>query len=1300
VADPEALLRLLQWRLSLAQGDGEAQDPRDIRDWLWLSLQLDGVQLPRTFAPFPPQSAEQTQADHQLDAEAQTWPEPSDDDATAKELPPPEPLTPDPFLPRPFPVDPPRPELEEEPVARLLAETTLPDDADVDDALWTRHGARSLRVSEIALLPFPLKVLRALGPLLQRRPHPRLRVLDEERSATMSAETRLAWPVFRPRRMTQVRLRVVLDAGVSMAVWEPLAQELQRVLASSQAFRRVVVQRLEPSQLTALEREGGAEEQTTVILLLSDSAGHHWWDGSILPWLQHKARSHPLVLIHTLPQRYWATTALSQAELVTFSNRVPLAPNSRYRTIRRLPNPWDAPKPSGPELEPALYLPVISLDRRELAHWAALAAGEPRARSSGRVFAKVAAPASSPAAGASAADQALTLEEAEHLWEEFESRASPDAQELLLAMAASPVLSLPILRLLQAAEAPRAFSPQPLAEVLVSGLVRRLEGQGKDVPPERLQFELVPAVRRLLEPRLSPERRRQVLASVTDLLERHWNKQGTGPSFKALLLGPKEELDPDLIHIANVTAAMLDRLPGRQFRELAAQLRGRESEALPLSPWPPSMAFEELGFESAQLVSVPELLPIPFTAAWFAQVELRKISFDIATLEGTAGNQKIERSLNALKYDVISASTFEGTSTIHYSIKLGSGGKVMRAQSSQRRLVEQLVAQASNGNSTDHTIGHTLFKLLVPLEMEAALGGTSTLVLELDQGSAPIPWEMLDTKSGALLAGDHTPWAIRTKLIRKLKLEDFRQQPRDASLSNGVLVIGEPHCGAPRLPGARREAKAVGEKLRSHLGEDQVDCLIAPEEKEATGPKAAEIINKLLERHWRIVHISGHGMPADENDPRGVVLSHDLYLGAREIKTMRVVPELVFVNCCHLAATNEERLLDKPYNRAKFAASVAEQLIHNGVRCVVAAGWAVSDAGAELFATRFYDELLRGQRFIDAIATARRAVFENAGVGDNTWAAYQCYGDPDWVLLQQQGFVPSIGKAWAFHEPLQRDHLPFGATVERPDPLALTLVEIPRGTFQMGSPPDEPERGQGEGPQHPVTLESFFMSQAPITQAQWREVAQWQPKEAEHWERELKPNPSGFQHPGVARLLNDEASKDGRPVEQVSWDDAMEFCSRLSQRTGRTYTLPSEAQWEYACRAGTTTPFAFGETITPELANYNSDYTYGVGRKGEFREQTTPVGMFPANAWGLRDMHGNVWEWCLDHWHESYEGAPQDGSAWLVEEGGNRLLRGGSWYFVPRGCRSAYRRHNPPGNANDDVGFRVVCLPQGPSLNP
>ena len=267
-------------------------------------------------------------------------------------------------------------------------------------------------------------------------------------------------------------------------------------------------------------------------------------------------------------------------------------------------------------------------------------------------------------------------------------------------------------------------------------------------------------------------------------------------------------------------------------------------------------------------------------------------------------------------------------------------------------------------------------------------------------------------------------------------------------------------------------------------------------------------------------------------------------------------------------------------------------------------------------------------------------------------------------------------------------------------------MEIPAGTFLMGSPSDEPERSADEGPQHEVTLQSFFISQTPITQAQWRQVAEWSKQPAEHWGRELNPNPSSF---------DEQPDSDQRPVENVSWHDAMEFCRRLSQRTGRTYTLPSEAQWEYACRAGRMTPFHFGPTITPELANYNGNTTYADGPKGAYRQHTTPVWMLPANDWGLHDMHGNVGEWCLDHWHNSYEGAPADGSAWLNPTDPNkkpstekandsekepRLLRGGSWYLFVWLCRSARRDHARPDGAGYDVGFRVVCLPQGPSINP
>jgi formylglycine-generating enzyme required for sulfatase activity len=155
----------------------------------------------------------------------------------------------------------------------------------------------------------------------------------------------------------------------------------------------------------------------------------------------------------------------------------------------------------------------------------------------------------------------------------------------------------------------------------------------------------------------------------------------------------------------------------------------------------------------------------------------------------------------------------------------------------------------------------------------------------------------------------------------------------------------------------------------------------------------------------------------------------------------------------------------------------------------------------------------------------------------------------------------------------------------------------------------------------------------------------------------------------------------------------VEFCARLSIYTKRTYRLPSEAEWEYACRAGTTTPFYFGEIITSELANYDGTSTYNNSPEGEYRETTTPVDHFEyANAWGLSDMHGNVWEWYQDHWHGNYEGAPTDGSAWLSEdEDESRVIRGGSWDGYPRNCRSAYRYDYDPRGTNGDIGFRIVC---------
>ena len=252
------------------------------------------------------------------------------------------------------------------------------------------------------------------------------------------------------------------------------------------------------------------------------------------------------------------------------------------------------------------------------------------------------------------------------------------------------------------------------------------------------------------------------------------------------------------------------------------------------------------------------------------------------------------------------------------------------------------------------------------------------------------------------------------------------------------------------------------------------------------------------------------------------------------------------------------------------------------------------------------------------------------------------------------------------------------------DGVELEMVSIPGGKFTMGAPKEELESREKERPPHLVTVKPFFMGKYPITEAQWRAITS-RPK----IKHDLDPDPYCFKG-------------DNRPIERVSWYDAEEFCDRLSEKTRRLYRLPSEAEWEYACRAQTITPFHFGATITTELANYwGQDKntkgcfykgTYRNEPKGIYRQEISEVDIFSANTFGLHDMHGNVWEWCADYYHNNYQEAPSDGSIWLIngnEEG--RILRGGSWNSPPNICRSASRFFGNPSSSNKNVGFRVVC---------
>lgn len=290
--------------------------------------------------------------------------------------------------------------------------------------------------------------------------------------------------------------------------------------------------------------------------------------------------------------------------------------------------------------------------------------------------------------------------------------------------------------------------------------------------------------------------------------------------------------------------------------------------------------------------------------------------------------------------------------------------------------------------------------------------------------------------------------------------------------------------------------------------------------------------------------------------------------------------------------------------------------------------------------------------------------------------------------------------------------------------VTLTLMLIPAGEFLMGAPEDEPDSSDSERPQHRVKLPHFLMGRYPVTQAQWRIVSGY---DREEIDLNLFPSANRDRENRVARVTADildgsagrvhylatewhARSIDGSsiskgslvrpimrqgntwmviadskvrnlPVEQVSWYQAVEFCKRLSQRTGKNYHLPSEAQWEYTCRAGTETAYHYGDKITAELANYSR--TVG---------DTTNVGMYPPNRWGLYDMHGNVEEWCQDYWHENYANASLGSQAWIEDgDSSRRVVRGSSWIYFANSCRSAFRYGTEPIAISDSLGFRVCC---------
>ncbi len=328
---------------------------------------------------------------------------------------------------------------------------------------------------------------------------------------------------------------------------------------------------------------------------------------------------------------------------------------------------------------------------------------------------------------------------------------------------------------------------------------------------------------------------------------------------------------------------------------------------------------------------------------------------------------------------------------LEYSLYTRRARSEVRGKATQLALVAQLIAVAERQPVYDADLACSLYQLLVPHELKAYLGTAETLVLEVDADTARYPWEMLDDSGGARGASDK-PLTLRLggTVLRKMRVKDFRRQPADAPTED-VLVIGapwlEPALGMPELPGASAEAAKVAELFGTRALIDE---------------QFLDIVKAALSQPWKIIHMAGHGIYDAVNKRSGLVMSGGVLFGPAEFESMETVPELVFVNCCHLGktetATGSRQL-------SQLAANVAEQLIRNGVRCVVAAGWAVDDNAALAFAEAFYTALNKGNTFVEAVHYARQAAYDKSPT-KSTWAAYQCYGDPAWTLKRGGASAP------------------------------------------------------------------------------------------------------------------------------------------------------------------------------------------------------------------------------------------------------------------------------------------------------
>ncbi|MCW5318359.1 SUMF1/EgtB/PvdO family nonheme iron enzyme [Nostoc sp. KVJ3] len=1116
-----------------------------------------------------------------------------------------------------------------------------------------------IKVPAAQALRNQLEIGRALRPLKRRVPSKREFVLDEAATAERIAKEKLLLPVMKSAPERWLELALVVDEGASMMLWTQTIKELRQLLERHGAFRDVRTWGLftdKGDKVWLRPRIGSGLSQKRLhnprelidpngrrlFVVISDCVSPAWRSSLIIKVLAAWAYSSPTAIIQVLPNWLWERSALGFAESILLRSSSPGVPNEQLvmTALDLLDESDNCNK---------LKIPVVTLESESVKNWARMVAGWGDVQTKGFLLATH----SDIDVNSELTENLRNELSANQLLQRFRLTASPVARKLAGLLAATPI-SFPIVRLIQQTMLPQSNQVH-VAEVFLGGILKPLPPVHEGVEADNVQFDFIDGVRDLLLDGVPLTESTEVLRKVSEYVA-----QRVGLSvdeFTAMLSNQEMVFDASMTILlrpfAQITSLVLRRLGG-EYVKLADSLQANiQSESL-------TTAFEgnchflwQQGNTKIYSVCTDNPWNLPFDALVISVTPTIRLDGGLA--------RSLEKFLKddfLLLRDAIDNALLESK---------------RKAISSDRPLLVSLpdkinrrFAQTKNHESKHFIICATIESFRISLaNIVQATEAIINLSVEMQLGRLVIT--LLGTGDYGLSSSE-----VATKMLSEINrtlsnftstsLKEIIFVDKQASIIATINNIANYLFHVNNINTELIEIESIVENKIDNIG---LQDLLAREKWREADEETFRLLLKATnrEREGTLDYQAINNIPCTDldainrlwiNASKGrfgfsVQLKKWQELGGRSNKNL----EYDFGNSIGWYLNNEW-LSDS----SKFTYNLSAPAGHLPVE------WTFHLGG--IFPRREKPALFADMA--DRLLSCNINNLETETLFDQS--------DSE-ISLQNFAFITiTVNHKGEIIKTETKTAQYF--TEGLPNDIPLQLVAIPGGTFMMGSPEGEGE--DNEHPQHEVNIEPFLMSKHQITQVQWEAIAKLPEINCQ-----LRSNPSRFKG-------------NQHPVEQVNREEAIEFCARLSKKTGRLYRLPSEAEWEYACRARTTTPFYFGEVITSELANYdaritiNNSPTIDDAKKIQYRQQTMPVGSFLPNSFGLYDMHGNVWEWCADNWHKNYVGAPSNGCVWLSNDIDQRwVLRGGSWNVSAGFCRSAFRNWDIFSEYARNFGFRIVC---------